>query len=311
MNINSIYLIVTIAIMSAGQALAQEQTQLQEQVREQEAATAEPIYVIDGKRADVFDVRAVDMSAFKEIAKPKKSDFEKAGITADEAAGREVKFLKSKNPLTLAKAGDMVEYTGQIQTEYGFGASEAKVYTEYGQTQAGGTAFLRVKPDSRIVVGKEGYAPVSIELGKTLQRTITLYKPSEKAVEQDKEDDNPTAEQKKVKATSSLAICDSAGNPIEGATIYMNHSKKTKYGHREKRWRILGICGVRNEGDSDAGHKICRTRGVHARLGRRGVGEGATQKSCGRQSSDAHTGYDADIPQSAIGRISRIYSLAD
>lgn len=247
MNINRIYLIVTIAIMSAGQAQAQEQTQMQEQVREQEAATAEPIYVIDGKRADVFDVRAVDMSAFKEIAKPKKSDFEKAGITADEAAGREVKFLKSINPLTLAKAGDMVEYTGQIQTEYGFGASEAKVYTEYGQTQAGGTAFLRVKPDSRIVVGKEGYAPVSIELGKTLQRTITLYKPSEKAVDQDKEDDNPTAEQKKVKATYSLAICDSAGNPIEGATIYMNHSKKqnTVIGKSGGGFSVYAACGTR------------------------------------------------------------------
>lgn len=247
MNINRIYLIVTIAIMSAGQALAQEQTQIQEQGQTQKTVTAEPIYVIDGKRAEVFDVRAVDMSAFKEVAKPKKSDFDKAGITAEEVAGREVKFLKSKSPLTLAKAGDMVEYTGQIQTEYGFGASGAKVYTEYGQTQADGTAFLRVKPDSHIVIGKEGYAPVLIELGKTLQRTITLYKPSEEAVDQDKEDDNPTAEQKKVKATYSLTVCDAAGNPIRGATIYTNRCKKpiTVVGKGGGGFSVYAACGTR------------------------------------------------------------------
>ena len=251
MKIKRIYSIVALAIMATGQVQAQEQTQMQEQVRAQEAATAtataEPIYVINGRRADVFDVRAVDMAAFKEVAKPKKSDFAKAGITAEEAAGREVKFLKSKNPLTLAKAGDMVEYTGQIQTEYGFGASGAKVYTEYGRTQAGGTAFLRVKPASRIVVGKEGYAPVLIKLGKTPQRTITLYRPSEEAVDQGKEDDKPTAEQKKVKATYSLTVCDSAGNPIEGATIYTNRCKKpnTVVGKSGGGFSVYAACGTR------------------------------------------------------------------
>lgn len=241
MKINIVYLIFAIAIISAWQV------QAQEKVQEQETVTAEPIYVINGKRADVFDVRAVDISAFREIAKPKKSDFDKAGITADEATGREVKFLKSKNPLTLAKAGDMVEYTGQIQTEYGFGASGAKVYTEYGQTQAGGSAFLRTKPGSLIVVGKEGYTPVLIELGKTLQRTITLYKPSEEAVNQDKENDNPTAEQKKVKVTYSLAVCDSAGNPIEGATIYTNRCKKpiTVVGKGGGGFSVYAACGTR------------------------------------------------------------------
>ncbi len=246
MKINIVYLIVAIAIMSAWQAQAQEQTQMQEQVQAQKTITAEPIYVINGERAEVFDVRAVDMSAFKEVTKPKKSDFDKAGITADEAAGREVKFLKTKRPLLLARMGEMMEYTGQIQTEYGFGASGAKVYTEFGQTQTGGSAFLRVKPGSLIVVGKEGYASVLIELGKALQRTITLYKPSEEAVNQDKEDDNPTAEQKKVKATYNLTICDSAGNPIEGAAIYTNRSKMNKViGKDSGKFTLEAKCGTR------------------------------------------------------------------
>ncbi len=247
MKINIVYSIVVLAIMSAWQAQAQEtkQIQTQGQVREQEAATAEPIYVINGERAEVFDVRAVDMSAFKEVTKPKKSDFEKAGITAEEAAGREVKFLKTKRPLLLARMGEMMEYTGQIQTEYGFGASGAKVYTEFGQTQTGGSAFLRTKPGSLIVVCKEGYTPALIELGTKTQRMITLYKPSETAVEQDL-DDKPTAEQKKVNATYNLTVCDSAGNPIEGAAIYTNRSKMNKViGKDSGKFTLEAKCGTR------------------------------------------------------------------
>lgn len=133
------------------------------------------VYVINGKRAEVFDPKVADMSAFKEIVKESQTAklAAEAGITEQEAAECDVVYLKSKKPMYIAAKGQGVDYTGTVRCE-DYNISNVYIMTEIGRSDADGKFGCRAKYNTVGYVTAKGCKGKRIRFTADMRKKITL-----------------------------------------------------------------------------------------------------------------------------------------